>query len=109
TVHASDLVTWTKASGGWGFGGSNPDMMDAMSSATIRTHQMHTVTWNMQNAMKQVVPDGEYVCKIEMTESRARDRMGPVISIKFTKGAAPQMVDGPTDPAIKGATLKYMP
>ncbi len=113
TVHASDLVGWTKASGGWGSifggGGNAADMMDAMSSATIRTHQMHTVTWNMMDAQKQLVPDGEYVAKIEMTESRARDRAGPLLEIKFTKGAMPQMVEVPNNASFTGVMLRYMP
>ena len=111
-MHASDLVGWTKASGGWGsvFGGGNTaDMMDAMSSATIRTHQMHTVTWNMMNAEQQLVPDGEYVAKLEMTESRARDRAGPVVEIKFTKGAMPQMVEGANQASFTGIVLRYTP
>jgi hypothetical protein len=112
-AHATDLVTWTKASGGWGSlfggGGNAADMMDAMSSATIRTHQMHTVTWNMMDAQKQLVPDGDYVAKIEMSESRARDRAGPVVEIKFKKGPMPQMVDVPNKEGFMGVTLRYMP
>jgi hypothetical protein len=112
-AHAGDLATWTKESGGWGSlfggGGNAADMMDAMSSATLRTHQMHTVTWNVMDAMKQVVPDGEYVANIEVTESRARDRAGPVIKLKFVKGPMPQMVEMPNQMSFTGISLKYMP
>lgn len=112
-AHATDLVAWTKASGGWGSvfggGGNAADMMDAMSSATIRTHQMHMITWNLQDAQKQLVPDGDYVAKLEMSESRARDRAGPVLTIKFKKGPMPQMVDVPAQEGFMGITLRYMP
>lgn len=112
TVHASDLVTWTKASGGWGsiFGGGNmADMVDAVSSATIRTHQMHTVTWNMMDASKQLVPDGPYVAVIEMSESRARDRAGPVMRIEFTKGPSPQTVEPANMTSFTNIKLMYEP
>jgi hypothetical protein len=112
TVHASDLVAWTEASGGWGsiFGGGNmADMMDAVSSATIRTHQMHTVTWNMMDADKQLVPDGPYVAVIEMSESRARDRAGPLVRIEFTKGPSPQTVEPAAMESFTGIKLTYEP
>jgi hypothetical protein len=112
TVHATDLVTWTEASGGWGsiFGGGNTaDMMDAMSSATIRTHQMHTVTWNMMDTAEQLVPDGAYVAVLEMSESRARDRSGPVLRIPFMKGPSPQTADPPAQEGFTGVMLRYEP
>lgn len=112
TVHATDLVEWTAASGGWGtiFGGGNmADMMDAMSSATLRTHQSHTVTWNMMGTDKQVVPDGNYVAVVEMTESRAADNAGALVRIEFTKGPNPQMVEPPAAESITGIKLRYTP
>ena len=112
TVHATDLATWTAASGGWGtiFGGGNmADMMDAMSSATLRAHQSHTVTWNMMGTDKQVVPNGEYVAVVEMTEDRAADRAGPVVRIPFTKGPNPQMIEAPAVETITGVVLRYQP
>jgi hypothetical protein len=112
-AHASDLVGWTKASGGWGSvfggGGNMADMMDAMSSATLRTHQKHTVMWNMKDAQKQLVPDGDYVAVLEVTESRARDRAGPLLRIPFTKGPAAQMVDAPANESFTGVVLRYTP
>ena len=112
TIHASDLATWTAASGGWGsiFGGGNmADMMDAMSSATLRSHQSHTVMWNLKDANKQLLPDGEYVAVVEMTEDRAADRKGPVARIPFVKGPSPQMVEAPAVETITGIVLRYSP
>jgi hypothetical protein len=112
TTHASDLATWTMVSMGWGsiFGGGNmADMVDAVSSPTIRMHQAHMVTWNMKNAEKQLVADGEYTAVIEMTESRARDRNGPLLRIEFTKGPSPQMVMPPDEMNFKGISLSYTP
>jgi len=111
-LHATDLVGWTEASGGWGsiFGGGNmADQMDAVSSATIRTHQAHTVMWNMKDAEGQLVPDGPYVAVLEMSESRARDRAGPVIRIPFMKGPSPQTANQPAQEGFTGAMLRYEP
>jgi len=111
-VHATDLATWTAASGGWGslFGGGNmADQMDAMSSATLRTHQKHTVTWNMKDTQKQVVPNGDYVAVLEVTEDRALIRSGPVARIPFTKGPDPQTVNVPDDKSFTGVVLHYTP
>lgn len=111
-AHASDLAAWTKASGGWGglFGGSGnaADMMDAMSSATLRQHQAHTVMWNMQGADKQVVADGEYVAVVELTEDRAATP-GPLLRVKFKKGPEPQMVDAPDEMSFTDVSLTYQP
>ena len=112
TTHASDLVAWTEASGGWGsiFGGGNTaDMMDAMSSATIRMHEMHSVTWDMKDLEDALVPDGEYVAVLEMSESRARDREGPLLRIPFTKGGAPQTVEPSDQEGFSGVKLTYTP
>ena len=111
-AHATDLVAWTAASGGWGsfFGGGNQaDQMDAVSQATIRMHQSHTVTWNMKDVQMQLVADGDYVAVLEMSESRALDRAGPLLRIKFTKGPMPQTVAVPDDPSFTGVSLDYTP
>ena len=111
-AHAKDLVNWTMASGGWpsalGGGGNAADKMDAVSMATLRTHQKHMVTWNMKNAMMQPVPDGDYVAVLEVTEDRGA-RPGPVLRIPFKKTAAPQMVEVPNEKSFTGVTLRYTP
>jgi hypothetical protein len=111
-AHASDLGAWTEASGGWGglFGGSGnmADMMDAMSSATLRQHESHTVTWDMKDADKMIVPDGDYVAVVEMTEDRAASP-GPVLRIPFKKGPEPQMVEPADEMSFTGVSLSYQP
>lgn len=111
-THAGDLGAWTKASGGWGGlfggGGNAADMMDAMSSATLRQHQSHTVMWNMKDAAKELVPDGDYTAVVELTEDRGATP-GPVLRLKFKKGAEPQMVTAPDEMSYTGISLTYQP
>jgi len=111
-AHASDLGQWTEASGGWGglFGGSGnmADMMDAMSSATLRQHESHSVTWNMKDADKMVVPDGDYVAVVELTEDRAASP-GPLLRIPFKKGPEPVTVDPSDEASFTDISLTYQP
>lgn len=110
--HSRDLVEWTRASGGWpsplGGGGNAADMMDVASTATLMSHQMHTAMWNGQDADKSVVPDGDYVAVIEVTEDRMASP-GPVMRIPFTKGAEAHMVEPSDEAAITGVKLTWEP
>ena len=109
--HAGDLSTWTSASGGWPSllgGGNMADMADAVSTATLNSHEMHTVMWEAKGADSMLVPDGEYVAVVEVTEDRAATP-GPVLRVPFTKGPEPQMVDVPDETSFKGITLSWAP
>jgi hypothetical protein len=109
-VRANHLSAWNAASGGWGslFGGGNAaDMMDAVSRATLRSHEMHHVTWNMKDAMGKVVPDGMYNLAIECTEDNFR--AGPNGKVAFMKASSPQMVMAPDKAPFSGFVLKYQP
>jgi hypothetical protein len=110
-THASDLVAWTAASGGWGslFFPANPeDQVDVVSQATIRSHQTHNVTWNMMDNTPALVPDGDYICAIEMSEDRGFTP-GPVVRIPFNKGPAGAMETAPDQRGFTGITLSYQP
>lgn len=109
-VRANRLTAWNAASGGWGsfFGGGNTaDMMDAVSRATLRSHEMHHDTWSMKDATGKVVPDGMYNIVIEVAEDERR--AAPVGRAAFVKGPAPQMVNAPDMPPFSGLVLSYQP
>jgi hypothetical protein len=109
-VRANHLTAWNAASGGWGslFGGGNAaDMMDAVSRATLRSHEMHHDMWNMKDTTGKVVPDGMYNVVIEVTEDNRR--AGPVGRVAFVKGPAPQMVNAPDGGPFSGFVLSYQP
>ncbi|MDD9969287.1 MAG: hypothetical protein OXR73_23795 [Myxococcales bacterium] len=114
-LHAGDLGAWNEASGGWpssisslfGGGGNAEDMMDAMSQATIRNHESHTVTWDFMVG-GELLPDGPYVAVVEMTEDRAASP-GPVIKLEFAKGAEAQSVEASDQKGFSGVSLNYAP
>jgi hypothetical protein len=67
------------------------------------------ITWDMMNLDGELVPDGNYVAVLEMSESRARDRNGPLLRIEFTKGPSPQTVEPPDQEGFTGVALRYEP
>jgi hypothetical protein len=80
THEAFDLVTWRTA--------SNDNMVDAITSATAANFGMRESVWNLTDVDRQVVPDGDYTLKIEVTDSHTA---GTVFSIALHKG--PTAVD----------------
>lgn len=57
--------------------------VDALTSATLRTHGEHTLSWDCRDYEGQFVPDGEYRVYFEQTES---NRAGPTHFEPFRKG-----------------------
>lgn len=73
------LYTWRSVSG--------DNVIDAVTGATLTSHQTHTISWDCTDVEGNVVPDGEYTIYIEFTEQHAQ---GPITGITFTKGAEEQ-------------------
>jgi hypothetical protein len=71
------LYTWNNI--------SNGNKVDALTSATLSSHQTHNVTWNVKDHLGNDVPDGQYVLKIEMTDKHSQ---GPLSSFNFPVGEA---------------------
>jgi hypothetical protein len=112
-IRANHLTTWTAASGGWGggffftAGGGSADELDAITAATLRTHQQHPITWDMQDAMGVLVPDGAYRIVFEVTESERK--AGVTASVDFDKGAAPVSLSPPDEGPFKDLSVIYAP
>jgi hypothetical protein len=111
TIRYTHLTAWSAASGGWPalfFGGGNAaDQMDAISSATERTHGMRMMTWDMQDPMGKLVPDGKYKVRIEVTEDNFTP--GANGTATFTKGPMPDMESPADQKPWSGLTLDYKP
>lgn len=69
------LTGWNRAAGG--------NVVDAVTGATMSNHGTRSVTWDLTNASKQPVPDGDYKIVLELTD---KDGTGPTTSVSFTKG-----------------------
>ena len=69
------LYTWNNNTSG--------NKVDAISSATLSSHQTHEVTWNVENYLGEIVPNGTYQLKIEMTDKHAQ---GPTATLEFPVG-----------------------
>jgi hypothetical protein len=61
--------------------GSNK--VDAVTSATLRTHVMHNASWNLTDASRKSVAPGDYKIVIEMTD---HDGNGDSTEVPFTLG-----------------------
>ncbi len=71
------LYTWNNRTGA--------NKTDAVTGATLSTHQSHKVSWNVKDANGNDVPNGVYTMRIELTDQHAQ---GPLGSYTFPVGEA---------------------
>lgn len=77
--YRSKLVKWVQSSGN--------NTTGAITSASLNSHQLHTVTWNGTNSSSVAVPDGDYKVNVEFAEHNATaSNSGKYKVITFTKG-----------------------
>jgi len=98
------LIKWQAASGG--------NTVDAVTSATVRSHQTHTATWNCTDVNGTVVPDGAYKIFVEFTEdnsSKAGKPPGKWTVLEFTKGGSSQTLTPADETYFKDMELVYTP
>ncbi len=96
------LIKWQAASGG--------NKVDAVTSATLRSHRSHEVTWDCTDAQGNLVPDGPYQIFVEFTEdnsSKSGHPPGKWTSVSFTKGPSNQTVNPPDQTYFKSMSLVY--
>lgn len=92
------LYTWKVA--------SDYNVVDAITGATLSSHQTHTVTWDCTDLDGHIVPDGEYIVYVEFTEQHAQ---GPLYSIEFTKGPDAVVLNPPDKTNFKDIALSFTP
>ncbi len=69
--------------------GSQFNDVDALTTATLGKHLVHTVTWDCSDTTGTVVADGDYQIHVEFTELNGQGPVTPVDYIQFTKGEKP--------------------
>ena len=75
------LVKWNQMSSG--------NTTDAITGATLTSHQTHTAVWNGKDKNGNLLPDGSYKVYIEFTEDNSAQPAkpkGPWVAFSFTKG-----------------------
>ncbi|MBN2028781.1 DUF2271 domain-containing protein [bacterium] len=72
------LSNWIKSSEG--------NTIDAITTATLKKHQTHTVTWDCRDVIGKIVPDGIYRIHIEFTEENRQGPVTPPNYLEFKKG-----------------------
>ena len=63
------------------------NVVDAITGATLSTHQTHNVTWNCADTKEVQVPDGTYRLYMEFADDNSA---GPNNYVTFTKGPTAQ-------------------
>ena len=92
------LYTWKTA--------SNFNETDAVTGATLNSHQSHEVVWDCTDLDGMEVSDGTYMIRIEFTDKHAQ---GPLYEISFEKGGDEQHLAPPDQTYFKEIQLDYYP
>jgi hypothetical protein len=83
---------------------SSQDQTDAVTGATLSSHQSHTVLWDLKDLNGNLVPDGEYKIRVEFTEKHAQ---GPLYSVSFIKGPDNQLLNMPNTENFTDIQIEY--
>jgi hypothetical protein len=97
------LTSWQSATSA---AGSKANVIDAVTGATILTHQTHTASWNCTDFKKAAAADGAYRVYFEMTD---KDGAGPNTFVDFTKGSTAVTVTPPDATNFKSMKVVFTP
>lgn len=96
------LVRWTAS--------SNNNTTGAITSATLNSHQTHTVTWNAKTYQNVNVPDGNYNINVEYAEhSATTSNPGKIKVVTFALGATPVDIVPTSDSWFTNMHLVWAP
>lgn len=96
------LVKWLANSGN--------NTSGAITSASLNSHQLHTVTWNGTNTSNTQSPDGSYNVNVEFTEHNASNsNPGKFKSVTFTKGPNQSSVTPTSESYFTNMLLTWTP
>jgi hypothetical protein len=86
--------------------GLNRNTVDAVTGATLPSHETHMVSWNCTDTNEATVPDGAYRVYFEMADSNSS---GPNTYVDFTKGPTGQTLTPPDATYFIGINLVFVP
>ncbi|MDP9149107.1 MAG: DUF2271 domain-containing protein [Myxococcota bacterium] len=86
--------------------GARQNTVDAVTGATLSSHQTHKVSWNCTDTKGTMVPDGPYRIYFEMTDDNVT---GPSAFVDFTKGSQPLSLAPADTPHFVGINLSFVP
>ncbi len=85
---------------------SSLNTVDAITGATLTSHQTHTITWNCKDLNNNVVPDGTYQFWIEFADT---DAQGPYAHFDFNKSTAAVNTNYPNQSKFSNINITYTP
>jgi hypothetical protein len=91
---AGELTRWRNE--------TSSNRVDAVSGATLRSHAVHRVTWDLSDVSGNPVGPGDYKIVIEATD---RDSTGASHEVAFTLGADPQVITPADGSAFSSMSL----
>lgn len=92
------LYTWIAASG--------QNSVDAVTGATLSSHQQRTINWDCTDLSGNVVPDGDYTIRVEYTDKHAQ---GPLTAVTFTKAGSSVHLTPANQTYFTNMDLQYTP
>ena len=78
------------------------NVLDAVTGATLTTHLEHEVVWDFRAAGADVVPDGAYRLKVELTD---KNSAGALLEVPFLKGEESAVIELPDNANFQGVRL----
>jgi flagellar hook assembly protein FlgD len=89
---------------------SNSNTVGAITSASLNSHQLHTVTWNGMNTSNITVPDGDYNVNVEFAEHNATTgNPGKYKFVTFTKGSSAVDISPANESYFSNMHLVWVP
>lgn len=85
---------------------SGLNTVDAVTGATLLSHQTHVISWNCTDLNGNQLPDGDYQFWIEFTDDEVQ---GPYASYSFSKGTSSVNTNFPNQSKFSNVSIVYNP
>lgn len=92
------LYTWNQVSTG--------NTTDAVTGATLNSHETHKLNWDLTDASGNLVTDGDYKMRVEYTSEHAQ---GPLLEINFNKSTETVSLQPSNATYFENLSLTYTP